>query len=406
VPSSLAELQELFLSLYGKNNFSVRYLDEEGDPIAITTDLELREVLDRSQGKLSLKLELVETEQVSFFDKIENLRQSLLESVSSPASESRQNVDFIPDSIERLREINSCDEEAPVEEKNNSQEKVVKKKEKKEKKPKVPKGLMQVKRKEKKEKKEKNEKKQQEVKKDSEIDPSAPVVHSNVTCDECHIGPIVGIRYKCTTCYDFDLCEECEASRNHSHPLIKIKTPMKTHPNGIWQQMNPIIGHFKQLLLSKVQKKDKQKNKKKFKVKVKTQEYPKEIPSAPGATVNVTWKVKNVGKKDWPAGTRLILDDGNFEFEDVLIPEVKAGKEIDINVQVNLNKNSGLSNATWRFVVGNKVFGKLKARFRVIDDGKLMVLVGNMGFEYSKAQKALIEAHGDLNLAVSQMFKF
>lgn len=60
---------------------------------------------------------------------------------------------------------------------------------------------------------------------------SSEVVHAHVTCDECHTSPIVGIRYKCVVCPDFDVCEKCEAKSTHSHPFLKIKhlhqTPIK-----------------------------------------------------------------------------------------------------------------------------------------------------------------------------------
>lgn len=48
-------------------------------------------------------------------------------------------------------------------------------------------------------------------------------VHSNVRCDGCDAFPLVGIRYKCSVCPDFDLCEACEARDEHpaEHPLIK-----------------------------------------------------------------------------------------------------------------------------------------------------------------------------------------
>jgi hypothetical protein len=49
--------------------------------------------------------------------------------------------------------------------------------------------------------------------------------HHRVCCDGCEINPIEGVRYKCSVCEDFDLCEKCEATMEHSHPLLKIKTP-------------------------------------------------------------------------------------------------------------------------------------------------------------------------------------
>jgi flagellar biosynthesis GTPase FlhF len=52
------------------------------------------------------------------------------------------------------------------------------------------------------------------------------VVHRHVRCDGCQMFPLVGDRYKCETCNDFDLCSGCEArpsSHPASHPLIKFK---------------------------------------------------------------------------------------------------------------------------------------------------------------------------------------
>jgi len=48
-------------------------------------------------------------------------------------------------------------------------------------------------------------------------------VHPSVICDGCQVSPITGIRYKCSVCPDFDLCERCEAEKPHSHPLLKIR---------------------------------------------------------------------------------------------------------------------------------------------------------------------------------------
>lgn len=51
------------------------------------------------------------------------------------------------------------------------------------------------------------------------------VVHKTVICDGCGMKPMVGTRYKCTVCRNFDLCENCEKTIGHSHPLLKIRKP-------------------------------------------------------------------------------------------------------------------------------------------------------------------------------------
>lgn len=54
---------------------------------------------------------------------------------------------------------------------------------------------------------------------------SSQKVHEGVACDGCGVKPIVGVRYKCTACDNFDFCEKCEATANHPHAFLKIKDP-------------------------------------------------------------------------------------------------------------------------------------------------------------------------------------
>jgi hypothetical protein len=62
-------------------------------------------------------------------------------------------------------------------------------------------------------------------------------VHHHVKCDVCGIHPIRGIRYKCTVCEDYDLCESCESSGKHdlAHPLVKMARPFcrQSHLGGL-----------------------------------------------------------------------------------------------------------------------------------------------------------------------------
>ncbi|KAF9201543.1 hypothetical protein BGZ49_008224 [Haplosporangium sp. Z 27] len=51
--------------------------------------------------------------------------------------------------------------------------------------------------------------------------------HPNIKCDGCSEF-IIGTRYKCGNCVDFDLCGNCESTTNHNpdHLFIKIRRPI------------------------------------------------------------------------------------------------------------------------------------------------------------------------------------
>jgi next-to-BRCA1 protein 1 len=62
-------------------------------------------------------------------------------------------------------------------------------------------------------------------------------VHAGIYCDGplCKDKPfpsyIIGVRYKCSICYDTDFCAKCEAlptnSHSRTHPMIMLKTPVQ-----------------------------------------------------------------------------------------------------------------------------------------------------------------------------------
>ena len=66
-------------------------------------------------------------------------------------------------------------------------------------------------------------------------------VHRGVSCSSCNIYPIRGIRYRCANCFDFDLCEACEALQSHikTHVFFKIQIPTPSlgnprHSQAVW----------------------------------------------------------------------------------------------------------------------------------------------------------------------------
>ena len=46
-------------------------------------------------------------------------------------------------------------------------------------------------------------------------------IHKNIACNECKVFPIVGYRYRCLECPDYNLCEQCEKTVEHEHNFIK-----------------------------------------------------------------------------------------------------------------------------------------------------------------------------------------
>jgi hypothetical protein len=90
--------------------------------------------------------------------------------------------------------------------------------------------------------------KPQESSQDQQSQSTTQPVHQRVSCDGCNAHPIVGTRYKCSVCPDFDFCEKCEATKEHSHPFLKIKKPEQvTYEQGgtaslPWNGFRPPFG--------------------------------------------------------------------------------------------------------------------------------------------------------------------
>nr|XP_022328228.1 E3 ubiquitin-protein ligase HERC2-like isoform X2 [Crassostrea virginica] len=52
-----------------------------------------------------------------------------------------------------------------------------------------------------------------------------PSSHPGIGCDECDLFPIVGPRYKCQKCANYDMCENCFRIKKHKHSHVFTKIP-------------------------------------------------------------------------------------------------------------------------------------------------------------------------------------
>ena len=72
-------------------------------------------------------------------------------------------------------------------------------------------------------------------------------VHNGIKCNKCFKEPIVGYRYKCSICNNYNLCEECEEkneqSGEHQHEFIKMRKHVTYNMNNINNNYNNFQGN-------------------------------------------------------------------------------------------------------------------------------------------------------------------
>lgn len=51
--------------------------------------------------------------------------------------------------------------------------------------------------------------------------------HRTIYCDMCKATEFIGKRYKCLECWNYDICEECEASGKHKHLMVRLVEQQK-----------------------------------------------------------------------------------------------------------------------------------------------------------------------------------
>jgi len=69
------------------------------------------------------------------------------------------------------------------------------------------------------------------------------VIHFGVECNVCGEYPIIGDRYKCSICEDWDCCARCEPQHD-DHPLIKFKRASKEHKDASFKGLSEIVGRL------------------------------------------------------------------------------------------------------------------------------------------------------------------
>jgi len=189
-----------------------------------------------------------------------------------------------------------------------------------------------------------------------QISGSDKPVHEAI-CDGCN-SRIVGIRYKCVVCPDFDLCESCEAKNEHpaEHVLMKIKIPRSQSPfcRGAFRR-GPHHPHHQggcelKRALARWQANPDNANKlmARFVSHVTVEDGTK---VKPGSTFQKVWRMRNCGSTAWPEGTELLFVSGDMISGDTRVPlprAIDSGSEIEISVQMTAPVAVGRYVSCWR----------------------------------------------------------
>jgi len=160
-------------------------------------------------------------------------------------------------------------------------------------------------------------------------------IHVNVQCDICGCNPIVGVRYKCSICNDFDMCASCEKMNKHpvGHPLMKVKIP---------KVYNVLKGSWR---CNKSAEK-KVKSDRLFAKFIEDVTIPDRCYLAPSELKKKVWKLRNVGASAWPAGFTICHISGDKDFIpeaslNLSLPEVPSGESVQVELDFVVPEKAG-----------------------------------------------------------------
>ena len=209
------------------------------------------------------------------------------------------------------------------------------------------------------------------------------IIHPGFKCQNCLKEPIIGIRYQCSVCNNYNLCSECEEKNSianvHPHNFIKIR---KNKNNVINNNNNSNINIHMDIKPNEINSINKNNslinNEHNFEninysyectvTKLTAFEYEGAYSSS------LTIILKNNGKDPWIKGNTLLkFDKEESEAqigEDIILKPQLSGQMSNYKIVFNniSNLNKGVYKICYKFTVNNKQFGDSLYVFLIINE--------------------------------------
>lgn len=222
-----------------------------------------------------------------------------------------------------------------------------------------------------------------------------PAVHYGTACAICNCCPVIGVRYKCSVCADYNCCAKCEPRSTHTHPFIKLKTfqqdaaACRAKPQG--KAKNRQCDPESRLCC-------------RFVKDVLCREGEILLPNQ---AFQKSWRVRNIGKTAWPPGCQMIFINGDFDGAAVPMPQIDPEEECDIAVSCTAPAEEGEYYSHWRACdpEGMRFGHRLTIRIRVMraqpseDSEAIQAIEKSLEERLEDTLEALRLSEGDLGKA-------
>ena len=241
-------------------------------------------------------------------------------------------------------------------------------------------------------------------KKDEIIISKIQVTHHGIKCNKCNQNPIIGYRYKCSICKDYNLCSQCEEinseTQEHPHNFIKMRAEEKKEEKMPKKEIFIDINNIDE------------EEKIEYKYELLTKELNKEVNEGQGEVI-FDVILKNNFNIEWPGNgrTKLINDpNSDLKINDIILNNEQHNQNSEQKIHINLDGiGPGDKKCILHFNVDGQNYGEpiilnIKIKEDLIRKFRDQFGLSDYDYDDKKISEALKKNGGDFNKSFESFF--